>query len=115
MDILEANNIAPSDLSYPIAFDIEEPDRLNVSQRRVNTDMVNAFCEIIRDAGYLPMVYASKTVIQDYLYYDEISANNIWIAAWTSTPNDTEILITASQLICGSTAKAVQWTVLTEG
>lgn len=91
LDILEANNIAPSDLSYPIAFDIEEPDRLNVSQRRVNTDMVNAFCEIIRDAGYLPMVYASKTVIQDYLYYDEISANNIWMAAWTSTPNDTEI------------------------
>lgn len=64
---------------------------MNVSQRRVNTDMVNAFCEIIRDAGYLPMVYASKTVIQDYLYYDEISANNIWMAAWTSTPNDTEI------------------------
>ena len=91
LDILKANNIAPSDLSYPIAFDIEEPDRLNVSQRRVNTDMVNAFCEIIRDAGYLPMVYASKTVIQDYLYYDEISANNIWMAAWTSTPNDTEI------------------------
>ena len=91
LDILEANNIAPSDLSYPTAFDIEEPDRLNVSQRRVNTDMVNAFCEIIRDAGYLPMVYASKTVIQDYLYYDEISANNIWMAAWTSTPNDTEI------------------------
>ena len=81
LDILEANNIAPSDLSYPIAFDIEEPDRLNVSQRRVNTDMVNAFCEIIRDAGYLPMVYASKTVIQDYLYYDEISANDTEIFA----------------------------------
>ena len=59
--------------------------------KEVNTGKVTAFCEIIRDAGYLPMVYASKTVIQDYLYYDEISANNIWMAAWTSTPNDTEI------------------------
>ncbi len=91
LKVLEDNGLTPSDVAYPIAFDIEEQDRLSVSQRRVNTDMVNAFCEIIRDAGYLPMVYASKTVIQDYLYYDEISANNIWMAAWTSTPNDTEI------------------------
>lgn len=91
LQILNENNIKPSDLAYPIAFDIEEQDRLNASQRRVNTDMVNTFCDIIREAGYLPMVYASKTVIQNYLYYDEIKANNIWMAAWTSTPSDTTI------------------------
>ena len=39
--------------------------------------MVNTLRDIIREAGYLPMVYASKTVIQNYLYYDEIKANNI--------------------------------------
>lgn len=89
LEILETNGVTPDDLAYPIAFDIE--GKAVSPSKEVNTGKVTAFCEIIRDAGYLPMVYASKTVIQDYLYYDEISANNIWMAAWTSTPNDTEI------------------------
>lgn len=91
LEILQKNEITPADVTYPIAFDIEELDRLSVSQKRLNTDMINAFCNIIRDAGYLPMVYASKATIQSYMYYDEIKANNIWMAAWTSTPNDTSI------------------------
>lgn len=89
LQILKDNNIQPSDLAYPVAFDYEETKLMG--SRDANTKIVSAFCEIIRDAGYLPMIYASKSVIQDRLDYEKIKANNIWMAAWTSTPSDTSI------------------------
>ena len=89
LKVLKDNNITPADLAYPIAFDYEETTLMGSKDN--NTKIVSAFCEIIRNAGYRPMIYASKSVIEDRLDYEKLKANNIWMAAWTPTPNDTTV------------------------
>lgn len=46
-------------VSFPIAYDIED-DLQKALPPNVQQEMVNAFCTVVENAGYYPMVYASK-------------------------------------------------------
>lgn len=73
-------------VSYPIAFDTEyqaggRANGLSATQR---TNVAIAFCETIRNAGYTPCVYASKSWFNNQLIYSSISKYRIWVAHYTT-------------------------------
>ena len=79
-------------VTYPIAIDIEYVDSSRIgrgdwisgAQRTANA---KAFCDTIRNAGYTPMVYSSKSWFENtnYLDINQLSQYRIWVAHWATT------------------------------
>ena len=78
-----------SSINLPVAFDWEWGGRLNASWARsngkaANTKICQAFCDEIKGAGYEPMIYASRTVFENYLNRNTLHDKyKIWVADWT--------------------------------
>ena len=71
-------------INMPIAIDSEyaangagRADKLSKSQR---TAVTKAFCNTVRNAGYTPMVYASKSWFETHLNASQLSGYKIWVA-----------------------------------
>ena len=75
-------------LDLPVAFDIEDSSQTHLS-RRTLTDIVIAFCDTVKAAGYKPMLYCNPNWLQNHLYKDELLKRyDIWLAQWgVSTPS----------------------------
>ncbi|MDO5291710.1 MAG: GH25 family lysozyme [bacterium] len=75
-------------LQYPVAFDIE--DKVQSEQgktkagRETNTKLTKAFCEVIKKAGYTPMIYTGCSFSKDYLNMEDLTAYDWWIAHYGS-------------------------------
>ncbi len=77
-------------LTYPIAIDTElsnanpqysgRADNLSKQER---TKIVKAFCDTIKNAGYIPMIYANKYWLNDNLDMSKLSSYDIWLAHYT--------------------------------
>ena len=82
-------------ITLPVVMDYEfrndpvtnAPGRLRAAglSKESGTAVVNSFCDRVRSAGYTPMVYANKTMLQNYLNPTVIteSGNRIWLAHYT--------------------------------
>lgn len=69
-------------LDLPVAFDIEDSSQTHLS-RRTLTDIVIAFCDTVKAAGYKPMLYCNPNWLINYLYKDELFKKyDIWLANW---------------------------------
>ena len=69
------------DVSYPIVFDIEDNWYIeNGYTKETLTAMTAAFCDEIRDAGYMPMVYSYASFLNSYLDMDALSDYPVWVA-----------------------------------
>ncbi|MCR4717513.1 MAG: Ig-like domain-containing protein [Lachnospiraceae bacterium] len=66
-------------LEFPVAFDIEEESAFETGMENC-TAMVKAYCDIIKQAGYDPCVYASRDKLVNFIDYEQISGYKIWIA-----------------------------------
>ena len=56
-------------VSYPIAYDVESQHLLdNGLTKQQITDNINAFCKVISDAGYRPVVYANNEWLTKDVY-----------------------------------------------
>lgn len=51
------------------------------------TDIVNAFCAVIKNAGYTPMVYANKSMLKNNLNAENIPYK-IWLAHYVNQSTD---------------------------
>lgn len=72
-------------LQLPVFIDMEE-DRIARHGRRVCTDIVKAFCERMKKAGYNAGVYTNPNWLRNYLYADEIIGKYpVWLAQWDSS------------------------------
>ncbi len=59
-------------------FSKEETPRVwNLSRRRI-TDCVKTFCETVEAAGYDPMLYCARYIVQDKLYMEELADYAFW-------------------------------------
>lgn len=59
-------------------FSKEETPRVwGLSRRRI-TDCVKAFCDTIKAAGYDPMIYCARYIVQDKLYMEELADYALW-------------------------------------
>ncbi len=71
-------------ISYPVAFDTEyisdESARTNTNEisKELRSDMINAFCEKIKEAGYYPMVYASENWFRRNMDVEAVQEYDFW-------------------------------------
>ncbi|MDE6618880.1 MAG: hypothetical protein K2K74_00005, partial [Lachnospiraceae bacterium] len=76
-------------IEYPVFIDIEgaggngRADNLDAAAR---TEVANAFCQTIRNAGLDAGVYSSRNWYYNNLIVDEMDAPNIWLAEYRQTP-----------------------------
>lgn len=79
------NIIKPYKLTYPAVLDLEDISQSNLGKPLL-TDMAIAFMDIVKDAGYYPMLYASKYWLKRKLDYSRLKNYDIWLAQWASKP-----------------------------
>lgn len=84
--IAEANltveKIKKYQLQYPVAFDIEVNSILSEGATPAQlTAMSNKYCEIVKNAGYTPIVYANKTWLTKYMNVADIPYD-VWFASY---------------------------------
>lgn len=69
--------------SYPIYYDVEESDTINSLTNTINTDIVNAFCNRIKNAGFTPGFYTFDSILNKFnlqsIPYEK------WLARWSDT------------------------------
>ncbi len=68
-------------VDLPLAIDWEyskSTDRAYSASRRRVTDCVKAFCDTIRAAGYDPMIYCARYIVEEKLYIEELGGYPLW-------------------------------------
>ncbi len=75
------NNIRGYSPKYPIVLDIEEEFYKKMDKDDV-TKVINAFMDVLKDAGYYVMVYNSPNFIKACIDSTELEKYDIWIACW---------------------------------
>lgn len=74
-------------LQLPIYFDTEDvegngrADKMSVAAR---TAITKAFCETVKNAGYIPGVYASTSWYNNQLNASELTGYDIWVAHYAN-------------------------------
>lgn len=78
------------EITYPVAFDTEYippttiDARANGLSRSQRTDMCIAFCERIREAGYIPMIYSNTKYMIMGIDLERLAAYDKWFAYYGS-------------------------------
>ncbi len=85
LDIVKDYNI-----NYPIAFDLEvvndEVARTNKLTTEERVNIVKAFCDTVKEAGYTPMLYGNLATMFSMVEYEEVLDYEKWYAYY-----DTEL------------------------
>ncbi|MCD8347506.1 MAG: cell wall-binding protein [Lachnospiraceae bacterium] len=72
-------------ISYPIAIDMEDSVYSSMTAAK-RSKIAVAFMEVIADAGYYPMIYASNNYFTDSLDLSILSGYDYWVATWSAEP-----------------------------
>lgn len=81
--VVDALNKYPKAFTYPIAFDLEDQSQQGLGKQRL-TDLVLAFCKVLRDAGYYPMLYSNLNWLYNLLDDSKLQGIDHWVAQWNS-------------------------------
>lgn len=76
------NVLKGKQFEYPIYMDVETASQKNVGKKGL-TDVVIAYCETIKAAGYLPGIYTYISFLRDYLDDSRLDDYEKWIAQWS--------------------------------
>ena len=77
--------IAPYRIDYPVVLDVEEQYQANLGKKKL-TNIIKAFLDEIKNAGYYAMLYSNKTWLTKYIDMSQISEYDVWLAQWNSVP-----------------------------
>lgn len=81
--------IKPYNVTYPVVIDIEDVDNKNTRQKELSpkelTDVVIAFCDTVKAAGYTPMIYSNISYYGGKLEYSRLEEYDKWFASYTTT------------------------------
>ena len=80
LDIIKDWNV-----EMPVVFDweyIDDESRTANMDARTLTDCTKAFCEVVRGAGYQPMVYFNANHSYDRIYIRELTDYPFWLARY---------------------------------
>ena len=72
-------------MDLPIAYDVEDKVQNKMSKTELS-NMIVAFCNEIRRAGYKSMIYSNLNWLTNRLDYNTISDHDIWLAQWNYKP-----------------------------
>lgn len=85
LDIIKDCNI-----TYPVAYDWEPTEKENSRTYPVNypelTESAIKFCDIIKEAGYTPMVYANRSQALNHYDMEKITQYDLWLAEYFDEP-----------------------------
>lgn len=76
--------IKDQEVDLPIAYDVEEDEHSKLTKSQL-TDLTCAFCDKIREAGYLPMVYTKLELLKSKLDYNRLKSYDLWIAQYATS------------------------------
>jgi GH25 family lysozyme M1 (1,4-beta-N-acetylmuramidase) len=79
--------IKPYQLTFPVFYDIEDAVLEHHCTTEQRTDIVIAFIEEIKRAGYYAGIYTNPDWINNKLDYDRLKGYDLWLAAWTQNPD----------------------------
>ena len=85
------NQIKTYRITYPVVYDFEDFGRYRcsgVSGEQATSNAI-AFLEYVKNAGYTPMMYASKNDITNRFNPSRLSSYKFWLAHYTETTNYT--------------------------
>ena len=68
----------------PIAFDIEYEPQILEQTKAQRTQLVKTFLDMIEQAGYYGMLYASTDFIKNKLNYKDLLRYDVWVAQYGS-------------------------------
>jgi len=79
---LTVKKIKPYKFEYPVAYDLEVNSMLSEGLSKEGlTDMTNAYCKMVKEAGFIPMVYANKTWLTKHMNLSDLPYD-VWFAAY---------------------------------
>lgn len=77
-------------ITYPVVFDLEHVDydtaRTDDLSVETATQVTQAFCQRIAQAGYQPMVYGNVQWLMDRIDLTQLTQYPVWLAQYQSTP-----------------------------
>ncbi len=83
------NAIKPYDVTYPVVIDVEDVDNKTSRQENLSpkelTDIVIAFCDTIKAAGYTPMIYSNINYYGARLEYSRLEEYDKWFASYSTS------------------------------
>lgn len=74
-------------ISYPVVIDVEDKSQVDLGKDEI-TEIVKAFCDEIKAAGYTPMIYCNENWYRNYVDFDELDGIERWIARYAGAPAD---------------------------
>jgi len=77
--------VKPYSVDYPLACDVEKDELISMGKDKL-TDMVIAFCETVRAAGYRPMIYLNLNWARNYVDMSRLSDYELWFARYNHEP-----------------------------
>lgn len=74
--------------TLPVAYDLEEEKMQKYGKKQI-TEQMTLFCDTIKAAGYVPMVYANLTWLTDFIDVNTIKEKDyrLWYAYWVESPD----------------------------
>ena len=84
-------SISANSISYPIVFDMElvsnDNARIDTLSKMTLTNIADAFCKTIKDAGYSPMIYGNKYWLLRKIDLTKLSSYDIWLSQEEDVPD----------------------------
>ena len=77
--------VAPYDITYPLAVDVESQYIMDLSVQEL-TDVVNAFCQVIEEAGYTPIIYSDYSKFTTEMDISQFKYD-LWLARYGGDHN----------------------------
>lgn len=68
-------------LDMPIAYDMEEKSMKSFKRKDLNSKQYNAFANIIKANGYVPMLYTGSSMFKSY-FNKQLITDQLWIASY---------------------------------
>lgn len=66
-------------LDYPVAYDMEKAGTFEGGKENT-TEIAKAFCDVIKKAGYTPMIYSSASYLENEFDFSKLKGVKIWVA-----------------------------------
>ena len=85
--VLENLNVSSKEMGMPVAVRVQIPgqgNNISISTKEEWTENVIAFCQVISDAGYEPIIYANTAAFHLLLNLQELEDYDKWISDYSS-------------------------------
>ena len=79
--------VKPYKFSYPLALNIESEIAMNIG-KEFFTNIIFSFFEVLKNSGYVFLLYASQEMIDNYIDMSRLEDAKIWLADLTSNVNE---------------------------